>query len=111
MLEKYTIVGIVHSHGTPGGTFTFDDIATPPATAGGKRLGLVARDDLPPAVNAYVTLVTGVFSQGFGSFGKGYHWFVYDSDGFDVCALGELAIPAEGEVYTYKTPLPGCPSF
>lgn len=109
LLEDYVIIGVVHARGSAGGTFTFDTIDTLQPTDGdAKPLRLLSGDEIPPVVNATVTMMESVFGQSFGAFGKGFHWFVFAAGGLHACKAGGLSIPFVDEVYTYQTPIPGC---
>lgn len=41
--------------------------------------------------------------------GQGTHWFVFEANNVHSCGVGGLAVPYDGELYTYQTPIPGCP--
>jgi hypothetical protein len=109
-LDGYVIVGVARGRVSPAGTISFDVIdALQAADGAGKPLRLLTGDDIPPAVNGTVSIMTSVFSQSLGAFGKGFHWFVFDAGAVHACGAGGLSIPFADEVYTYQTPIPGCP--
>jgi len=111
ILDHYVIVGVVRGHLSPVETASFDAVDTLKATdGGGTPLRLLTGDDIPPTLNGAVTTMTSVFSQLLGPFGKGFHWFVFDAGSVHPCGDGGLSIPFADEVYTYQTPIPGCPA-
>jgi hypothetical protein len=111
LLDSYVVVGVVRAHMLPGGTMSFDPITTLQALDGnGVALHLLKDDQMPPVLNGTIATLAAVFSRSFGAFGQGFHWFVFDTGGVGACKQGGLAIPFAGEVYTYRTPIPGCPS-
>jgi hypothetical protein len=110
MLDRYVIVGVARGHISPVGSMSFDVTDTLQASdSGGTPLRLLTGDDIPPALNGALTTITSVFSQSLGPFGKGFHWFVFDAGAVRACGDGGLSIPFADEVYTYQTPIPGCP--
>jgi hypothetical protein len=72
-------------------------------------LKLLSGDAIPPAVAGMVTTVESVMRQTIGAMGKDMVFFVFKGGDVHACQKGELAVPFGGEVYTYKTPIPGCP--
>jgi hypothetical protein len=42
--------------------------------------------------------------------GQGMRIFAFDNGGVHACSKGGISIPYDGEVYTYATPIPGCPA-
>ena len=111
ILEKYVVIGVVHSRLGPAGSMLFDAIdPLQVKDTGGKPLTLLEGDKLPADVSAFVTAMGGTMKQALGAMGQGMHIFVYDSGGVHACTKGGLSIPYAGEVYTYSTPIPGCPA-
>jgi hypothetical protein len=110
-LDKYIVIGVVHARPGPGGSMLFDAIDTLQASdAGGKPLTLLEGDKLPSDVSAFVAAMGGTMKQALGAMGQGMHLFVFDNGGVHDCGKGGIAIPYAGEVYTYDTPIPGCPA-
>lgn len=110
LLDKYLLLGVAQARINPTGTFTFDTIETIRPTDGTDTpLKLLGGDDIPPTVAGAVATMTSVFGQSLGAFGKGFHWFVFEPGAVHACEPGMLKIPFEDEVYTYETPIPGCP--
>jgi hypothetical protein len=96
---------------SPVGTMSFDTTDTLIASdSGGTPLRLLTGDDMPPLLIGMVSTLTNTFSRSFGAFGKGFHWFVFDAGSVHACADGGLSVPFADEVYTYRTPIPGCPA-
>ena len=48
--------------------------------------------------------------QAAGAMGQGMAFFAYENGGVHACQKGGLSIPFNDEVYTYDTPVPGCPT-
>jgi hypothetical protein len=109
LLDQYILIGVVHGHGTAGGTVNFDEAATLDVkNANGKSLTLLEGDRVPPAVAGMVTAMSGVMRQSIGAMGQGMHFLVYDNGGTHACQKGQLSVAYQGETYTYNTPIPGC---
>jgi hypothetical protein len=111
MLDKYVVIGVVHARPGPGGSMLFDAIDTLQAKdADGKPLTLLEGDKLPADASGFVTAMGGTMKQALGAMGQGMRIFVFDNGGVHSCTKGGLLIPYDGEVYTYNTPIPGCPA-
>ena len=110
-LDKYVVVGAVHSRLGPAGSMLFDAI-DPLLVKGanGKSLTLLEGDKLPADASAFVTAMGGTMKQALGAMGEGLRIFVYDNGGVHACAKGGMSVSYDGEVYTYDTPVPGCPA-
>jgi hypothetical protein len=111
LLDKYVIIGVVHARPGPGGSMSFDAIDTLQAKdASGKPLPFLNGDKLPSDVSGLVAAMGGTMKQSLGAMGQGMRIFVFDNGGVHECSKGGIAIPYAGEVYTYDTPIPGCPA-
>jgi hypothetical protein len=109
VVDSYVILGVLSSHIGPSAAMSFDPVETlHPAAGDGTPLKLMTSDDIPPSVNGMVTTMTTALGQSMGPFGKGIHWFVFDAGSVNACKPGGLSVPFLGEIYTYKTPIPGC---
>ncbi len=111
MLRQYIVVMVVHARlDEATGSFSFDEIPTLQATdQQNKALPPVSRESLPPTMVGALTGIESMFRQSVGNLGKGMKLFVFDSQGLDSCKKGRLSIPIADEIYTWDTPLPGCP--
>lgn len=110
LLDKYVIVGVVHGHIDAGGTMAFDTLDSLTAQdADGKPLTLLQNDKIPPTVSGLITGMGGMMRQNLGALGQGMYFFAFDGGAVHACSKGRLSIPFAGEVYTYDTPIPGCP--
>jgi hypothetical protein len=111
LLEKYTVIVVVHGHVNPTtGAMTFDDFDT--LEARDQReipLTLVPRDSLPPTTAGVLTTLETLFRQSFGAMGKGMKTFVFEAGAVHSCEKGGLSALHAGETYTWETPIPGCP--
>ena len=111
LLDKYLVIGVGRGHGSPAGTISFDNIETLQVLdAEAKPLRRLSTDEIPPAVNGAVMVLISSFSQSLGAFGKGFRWFVFDTGSVHACNAGKVSVPFADEVYTYETPIPGCPA-
>ena len=110
-LDKYIVIGAVHSRLGPAGSMLFDAIdPLQVKDAGGKPLTPLEGDLLPADAAAFVTAMGGTMKQALGAMGQGMRIFVYENGGVHACTKGGISIPYAGEVYTYDTPFPGCPA-
>jgi hypothetical protein len=110
-LDKYIVIGVVHARPGPAGSMLFDAIdALQAKDASGKPLTLLEGGKLPSDASTFVTAMGGTMKQSLGAMGQGMRIFVYDNGGVHACAKGGISIPYAGEVYTYDTPIPGCPA-
>lgn len=110
LFDHYVIVGVTRAHISPVGTMSFDIVDTLQASdGGGAPLRLLSGDNIPPLVNGMVSAMTSMLGQSLGPLGKGIHWFVFEAGSVHACVDGGLSIPFADEVYTYQTPIPGCP--
>lgn len=111
LLDKYIVIGVVHGRMGPGGSMLFDVIDTLEAKDGnGTALKLLEGDKQPDDISQFVLAMGGTMKQAIGAMGQGMRFFVFENGGVHSCAKGKLAIPYAGEVYTYDTPIPGCPA-
>lgn len=110
MLEKNIVIGIVDAHVAAAGTMSFqpidrlqvlDETNTP--------LAVVTAETLTPVLAGVMTATQTLYRQSLGAMGQGIHWFVFDAGKVHACGKGLLSIPYAGEIYTYETPVPGCP--
>ena len=111
MLKKYVVVMAVHARiDRVTGSFSIEDASSLQATnLQNKVLPPVAQASLPPTMIGALTAIETTFRQSIGNLGKGMKLFVFDSQGLDLCSKGRLSVSFAGEVYTWDTPLPGCP--
>jgi len=111
LMDKYVVIGVVHGRMGPGGSMLFDVIDTLKAKDGnGTTLKLLEGDKLPDDISQFVLAMGGTMKQAIGAMGQGMRFFVFENGGVHACTKGKLAIPYAGEVYTYETPIPGCPA-
>jgi hypothetical protein len=111
MVTRYVIIGAVHAKVSPDGLLLPVHIDALQAQDGtGKALNAVAQDKIPPDVQGFLAAFGGVMSQSLGVVGKGMQYFVFDAGAVNACKKGGMAIPLNGETYTYITPIPGCPA-
>jgi hypothetical protein len=110
MVNRYVIIGAVHAK------LNADDLLMPvhidslqALDGNGKALNAIAQDKLPPNVVTFLAAFGSVMSQSLGVVGKGMQYFVFNAGDVNACKKGGMSIPFNGEVYTYNTPIPGCP--
>jgi hypothetical protein len=110
-LQKYVVLLAVHGQlDKMTGSISFEDVNTLEAKdQTGKLLTAAPRNDLPPTTTAILAAAETLFRQSLGAMGKGMKMFVFDAGAVDSCKKGELAVPFEGDTYTWNTPFPGCP--
>ena len=109
VLDKYVIIGVVHGHMQIGGSMSFDAIdALQAQDSSGKSLTALTGDKVPPEVAGFMTTMGGFVKQSIGAMGQGMHFFAFDGGNVHACGKGQLAIPYDGQTYTYDTPIPGC---
>jgi hypothetical protein len=65
-------------------------------------------EKIPPMVLAAITGGKAMFSQSMGSVGQSSNWYVFEPGDVDACKPGELSVKFKGELYNYRTPVPGC---
>jgi hypothetical protein len=110
LLDDHVIVGIADGHVAPNGAMTFAPIDHLSAADGsGHALKALSGTDMPATVSLLVTTLQAVLGKAAGAMGQGIRWFVFEGGAVHSCGLGALAIAYEGELYTYDTPIPGCP--
>ena len=110
LFEKNIVIGAAHAHIGTDGTVSFDAIDNLQALDATKRpLAPVTPDSLTPVMAGAMTTTQTIYRQTLGAMGQGIHWFVFDAGTVHACGKGMLSIPYEGEIYTYETPVPGCP--
>lgn len=111
LLDEYAMVGIVHAHLHIDGTASFDEIDEVRAVDGnGSALVLLTGNNIPPAAQGALTSMQGVLKKMIGPMGEGTRWLVFDAGAVRSCEKGRLSISYDGEIYTYDTPIPGCPT-
>jgi hypothetical protein len=111
MLDRYVVVGLAHSHMSPGGEMVFETDAVATAKDGsGNTLNQIPTDKLPPMVSGSLMTMEGMLKQSIGAMGNGIHWMVFDNGALHACSKSGLSIQYAGETYTYETPIPGCPA-
>jgi hypothetical protein len=110
ILEKYFILGVARADISPAADVTFTDFEAPSVLGtDGKALKLVKEEDHPPGVVAVLAGLKSVMVKAIGPMGKGMKLLVYETGTVNACKPGKVSIPFGGEVYTYDTPIPGCP--
>jgi hypothetical protein len=110
ILEKYFILGIAKAEIDPTIDVKFVDLDAPGVLGtDGKPLKLVKEEDQPPGVVTILAGFKSVLVRAIGPMGKGMKLFVYEPGPIGACKPGKVSIPLNGEVYTYDTPIPGCP--
>jgi|SRR5262245_28799395 len=110
LLDDYVVIGIVEAHVAARTTFDpIDQLNV--ADGGGTILKALNNADMPaPLANGLIVLQR-ILTQSMGPMGQGIHWFVFDGKTVHSCGVGALAIAYGGELYTYETPIPGCPKI
>ena len=110
LLDKYIVLGVVHAHFAKDGTTTFDSIDRLEARDGdGHPLTALSMGTMPPAIVGALAALQTAFGRSLGLLGKGTQWFVFNSGDVHPCSHGRLSVPFANEIYTYDTPIPGCP--
>lgn len=111
LLDKYIVLGVVHAHFAKDGTATFDNIDKLGARGGdGHPLAALSTDTMPPTIVGALAALQSAFGRSLGQLGQGTKWFVFDSGNTHPCTRGRLSVPFANEIYTYDTPIPGCPA-
>ena len=111
LLDEYVIIGIVEAHISPTRT-VFDPIESLNAADGnGMTLKALSNAELPATLANGLIILQRVMAQSAGPLGQGIHWFVFERGAVHSCGIGALAIAYGGELYTYDTPIPGCPKI
>jgi hypothetical protein len=111
LLDKYVVLGIVHTHVLVGGTMSFDPIESIEASDGsGSPLTRLTGDDIPPLAQGTLTTLQAMLQKAIGPMGQGFRWFVFEGGAVHACEAGGLSVAYDGETYTYETPIPGCPA-
>ncbi|HEX4573247.1 MAG TPA: hypothetical protein VH184_22625 [Dongiaceae bacterium] len=110
IMSKNVIFGVLKAHVSSDVTFSFAeidhlDVERPDGT----RLTPLSDDQIPPALAGTLAAIEAGLRQALGAMGRGIRWFVFDGTNLDSCAKGDLSVLFAGEVYTYETPIPGCP--
>lgn len=110
VLDKYVIVGAVIGHMRSSG-LVFDPIEALPATnEAGTLLKPVPDDQLSADASGFLFAMKGLMKQSIGAMGEGMRFFVFENGDVHACKKGRLSVPIDGVVYTYDTPIPGCPA-
>ena len=108
--SKNVIFGVLKAHVSSDAAFSFDEVDhLEVKRSDGTPLTPLPGDQIPPALAETLATVEAGFRQGLGAMGRGVRWFVFDGTNVDSCAKGGLSVPFAGEIYTYETPVPGCP--
>jgi hypothetical protein len=111
LLAKSLVIGAIDAHVTADAKFTFTPVD--PITvkdASGKDLRLLKGDDISSAMSGAVQTMGTAFRQALGPVGAGFQWFVFDAGSIKSCTPGSgFSVQVAGTVYTYETPIPGCP--
>lgn len=111
LLKKYFILGVARARIDETTNIVFLDVEAPAVkSADGKTLKLIKDDDQPPTVVAVVAGLKSLASKLIGPMGNGMKLFVFEPGAVDACKPGKVSIPLDEEVYTYDTPIPGCPA-
>ena len=110
IMSKNAIFGVLKAHISSDVTFSFAEVDhLEVKRSDGTSLTPLSGDQIPPTVAGTLATIEAGLRQGLGAMGRGIHWFVFDGTDVDSCAKGGLSVPFAGEVYTYETPVPGCP--
>ena len=110
IFSKYFILGVAHAQLGDAVEINFVDVDPPTVTdASGTPLKLIKEEDQPPGVVGVLAGMRSVLEKMIGPMGKGMKLFVYEPGSVDACKPGKVSVPLNGEVYTYDTPMPGCP--
>ena len=110
IVSKNVIFGVLKAHVSSDVTFSFAEVDhLEVKRSDGTSLTPLSGDQIPPTVAGTLATIEAGLRQGLGAMGRGIHWFVFDGTDVDSCAKGGLSVPFAGEVYTYETPVPGCP--
>lgn len=111
LLDKYVVIGIVHGMAVADGRITFADINELQATdLKGTPLKPLKNEDVPPELAGFLVGLEQMLRQSIGAMGEGIRFFAFEGGDVHACAKGGLSVPYNGEVYTYETPIPGCPA-
>ena len=110
LVRKNVIFGVLRARVSSDVIFSFAEVDhLEVKRSDGTSLTPLSGDQIPPTVAGTLAALEAGFRQGLGAMGRGIHWFVFDGTDVDSCAKGGLSVPFAGEVYTYETPVPGCP--
>lgn len=110
ILDKYVLIGVVRMYGSVDGTFSFEAPETLQVADGSAQaLHSLSESDMPPVVMGLLTALQAAFGQSLGPMGQGVRWFVFEGGTVHPCKAGGLSVPFADEIYTYETPIPGCP--
>jgi len=111
LLDEYVIIGIVEAHISPTRT-VFDPIESLNVADGnGMALKALSSAEMPSTLANGLVILQRVMTQSAGPLGQGIHWFVFERGAVHSCGIGALAVAYGGELYTYDTPIPGCPKI
>jgi hypothetical protein len=112
ILEKYILIGIVHSRANPNqppAGMTFDEIKTLDARdERGNLLTATSESELTPASVGLLATYEAAYRRGLGPRGNGVRFFLFDAGTIRACEKGGISVLFEGEAYTWETPFPGC---
>jgi len=110
LVRKNVIFGVLKAHVSSDVTFSFSEVDhLDVKQSDGTPLTPLSGDQIPPTLAGTLAIIEAGLRQGLGAMGRGIHWFVFDGTDVDSCAKGGLSVPFADEVYTYETPVPGCP--
>ncbi|MGA7712990.1 MAG: hypothetical protein WCA81_13885 [Rhizomicrobium sp.] len=110
LLDKYVIIGVTVGHLRSTG-LVFDPIEVPPVTdEAGTLLKAVPDEKLDASTSALLFTMKGMMKQAIGAMGEGIRFFVFESGNVHACSKGRLSVPVDNVIYTYDTPVPGCPA-
>lgn len=110
LLDRYVVLGVVHAHFAKDGAATFDKVDTLEARSGdGHPLKALGTDTIPAAVAGKLAILESDFGRSAGPIGQDTKWFVFNSGDLRACGHGRLSVAFANEIYTYDTPIPGCP--
>ena len=111
MLKEHMLVAIAHGSATPAGRLDFRVPQNPVLEdVDRKQRPPIEKENWPPMVTAFSTLMQSFLTQSLGQLGGSFHWFVFDAAGIDSCGKGRIWLQYAGERYSYDTPIPGCSS-
>ena len=110
LLDKYTLVATAHMKMNPEQSLEPVTEAAPSASdAAGNALAAFDEASTPPVMVGALAMVKSIFARSLGPFGKGVQWTLFNRASSKACERGGLRVAYAGTVYSYDTPIPGCP--
>jgi hypothetical protein len=109
LLDKYTVIGVVHAKVSKEGTMSFDDPTAPQAMDQENHLAdPMKNESLPPTVVGALAVMQSMFGRSLGALGAGVKWHTFEGLAAHSCSKGKLTVMYAGEKYFYDLPMPGC---